>query len=135
MSVNDIEDLSDGAKTLSDSLDANMMNLQKQMDELNGAMRLCRQMKEDLVEFTSMDADKYWNIIEEEEKAGNYFSDIARDIAREEKKVILNYLGWTDENGNLYDWRKSIRNFITILGAAGCAVCLVKGEWRKVCFG
>ena len=38
LSVNDIEDLLDGAKSMDAVLDANMHNLQKQMEELTGAM-------------------------------------------------------------------------------------------------
>ena len=35
------------------------------MDELKGAIKLSRKMKEDTVQITSMDVNAYWNTIEE----------------------------------------------------------------------
>ena len=40
LSVEEINDLFDGVKTLEEVLDANIVNLQKQMEELKGAMKL-----------------------------------------------------------------------------------------------
>ncbi len=42
----------------------------------------------------TLDTVKYWNVIDEEEEKGNRFIDIAKDIAKEEKKVIFSYLGY-----------------------------------------
>ena len=61
------------------------VNLQKQMEELKGAMKLSQKMKEDTVQIASMDVNIYWNTIEEEEKRGNQFIDIAKDIVEIEK--------------------------------------------------
>lgn len=61
------------------------VNLQKQMEELKGAMKLSQKMKEDTVQIVSMDVNIYWNTIEEEEKQGNQFIDIAKDIVEIEK--------------------------------------------------
>ena len=55
MSVEDIEDLLDGARTLTGALDDNMLALQRQMSELQGAMNLCKRMKEDGAEISSLD--------------------------------------------------------------------------------
>lgn len=129
LSVNDIEALIDGTQTLPNMLDANIIALQKKMDELNGAMNLSRQMRNDLVEFASLDSGRYWNIIEEEEKCGSHFSDIAKDIVQEEKKIIFSYLGWTDEEGNLYDVAGTIRKLIIIICISGSAFCLIQKEW------
>ena len=87
LSVNDIEDLLDGAKSMDTVLDVNMHNLQKQMEELTGAMNLCQKMKNDTADINSFDTEVYWNYVDEEEKKGNSFMDIAKDIAHEEKKA------------------------------------------------
>lgn len=130
MSVEDIEDLFDGSKTLAEALEDNMVNLQKQMSELQGAINLCNKMREDNVEISSLDTNIYWNIVEEEEKKGNSFMDIAKDIVHEEKKIIANYLGWTDKDGNLYDISRNIRNFIVVFVGMGLIYCVIKKEWN-----
>lgn len=35
-------------------------NLQKQMDELRGAMFLCQKMQEEQVEIESLDTERFW---------------------------------------------------------------------------
>ena len=83
--VEEINDLFDGVKSMEEALDSNIVNLQKQMEELKGAMKLSQKMKEDTVQIASMDVNIYWNTIEEEEKQGNQFIDIAKDIVEMEK--------------------------------------------------
>ena len=92
-------------------------------------MFLSQKMKNDSVEIDSFVSDIYWNIIDEEEKNGNSFMDIAKDIAKEEKKVIFSYLGWTDEDGNLYDMSKCISHTIIPLFATGAIYCLITKNW------
>ena len=58
LTINDIEDVFDGARSLSDVLDANILNLQKQIDELNGAVNLNRRLKADSAELSSFDTDR-----------------------------------------------------------------------------
>ena len=65
MSVEQINDLFDGIRSMDEALDANIDNLQMQMDKLKGAIKLSRKMNEDTVQITSMDVNAYWNTIEE----------------------------------------------------------------------
>ena len=130
LSVNSIEELFDGAKTMSEALGENIINLQKQIEELKGAMFLSQKMKNDSVEIDSFVSDIYWNIIDEEEKNGNSFMDIAKDIAKEEKKVIFSYLGMTDRDGNLYNIPWSICSFIIMIIAIGVTCCLIEQKWN-----
>lgn len=122
---------------MSEALDVNMVNLQQQIDELKGTMILSKKMKNDSVEVDSFIMDTYWNIIDEEEKKGNSFMDIAKDIAKEEKKVIFSYLGWTDREGNLYNISSGIGNFFIMILAMGVTYCLIKKEWSltNILFG
>ena len=57
------------------------------------------------------------------------FMDIAKDIAKEEKKVIFSYLGWTDTDGNLYDMSKCISHTIISLFAIETIYCLITKDW------
>ena len=134
LTINDIEDVFDGARSLSDVLDANILNLQKQIDELNGAVNLNRRLKADSAELSSFDTDRYWAMIDEEEKNGNSFFNLAKDIAEVEKKTILSYLCWTDKNGNPYDLPKGILYFILVMCAIGCICCLTSRQWSLEIF-
>ena len=128
--VEEINDLFDGVKTLEEVLDANIVNLQKQMEELKGAMKLSQKMKEDTVQIASMDVNIYWNTIEEEEKQGNQFIDIAKDIVEIEKGVLAGYFSCTDINGKPYDsLPKIILNVFACVVLAGVIICIYEGTW------
>lgn len=130
MSLEDINDVFDGERSLREVLDTNIIKLRRQMDELKGAMILCEKMKEEEAEIVSLDTDRYWGKIEEEEKQGNLFIDIAKDIADMEKGVVSSYFFWTDENGKPYDsLTKRMRNMIIVIVLAGCLVCMMEREW------
>ena len=129
MSVEDINDIFDGVKSVNEVLDANIIKLQKQMNELKGAINLSKKIKEDDVDISSLDTDRYWNIIDEEEKQGNSFIDIAKDIADIEKGVIFSYFSWVDENGKPYDsFIKCIFCLLFIIFIVGCFVCAIERE-------
>lgn len=130
MPVEEINDLFDGAQSMGEALDTNIANLHKQMEELKGALKLSQKMKEDAVEVYSMDVNIYWNTIEEEEKQGNSFIDIAKDIVEVEKGVIAGFFAWTDVNGRPYDsWPKTMLNVLLSLSLAGVIVCLMERTW------
>ena len=130
LSVEEINDLFDGVKTLEEVLDANIVNLQKKMEELKGAMKLSQKMKEDTVQIASMDVNIYWNTIEEEEKQGNQFIDIAKDIVEIEKGVLAGYFSCTDINGKPYDsLPKIILNVFACVVLAGVIICIYEGTW------
>ena len=130
MSVEDIKDIFDGAKSMDEILDSNIIKLQKQMEELKSAIKLSKKMKEDQVDISLMNTELYWNTIEEEEKYGNSFIDIAKDIAVVEKDVIKSYFSFSDCNGKNYDSLPTfIQNVIIAFSLTGCILCLMRGSW------
>lgn len=129
LSIEDIVDLFDGEKSVDEVLEENMVNLQKQIEVLTGAMNLCNKMKTDVVQVESLDTAKYWNYVEEEERKGNHFVDIAKDIVNEEKKIVSSWIGWTDSDGNLYDVKKSIINWGISLVAVGVIFCIISHKF------
>lgn len=135
MSVEEISDLFDGVKSMNEALDDNIGNLQKQMEELKGAMNLCRKMKEDTVQISSMDVDTYWHTIEAEEKQGNRFIDIAKDIIEIEKSVFASYFSAMDMNGKPYEsLPKIILNVIACVVLTGVIVCIFERSWSVQSF-
>ena len=130
MSVEEIDDLFDGIRSMDEALDANIENLQKQMDELKGAMKLSQKMKEDFVQIASMDVNAYWNTIEEEEKQGNRFMDIAKDIIEIEKGVFASYFSATDKDGKPYEsFPRILLNVCSCTLLAGIIICLFEKNW------
>jgi len=116
--VSDIEDVLDGAKPMSEALENNIENLTRQMQELQGAMMLCRKMQENGEQIETFDAEKYWNAVEEEEKKGNRFLDIAKDVVRFEKATVLEFFSITHDDGKPTDaiWKVLIKIVVTTLG-------------------
>ena len=70
LSVNDVEDILDGARTLTEVLEENINKLQTQREELNGAIVLTKKIQNDSLDTNRLDIDKYWNILEDEERKG-----------------------------------------------------------------
>lgn len=131
LSVNDIEDIFDGVKTMQEVLEANTQKLQKQMEELRGAMNLCLKLQKDNVDIQTIETEKYWNTIEEEEKKGNLFIDIAKDIVDIEKDIVLSHFSSLDSEGNPYaSVAEMVRNGIILGGTYGCIKCLVEQSWN-----
>ncbi len=129
-SVADIEDVLDRAKPLSEVVTSNIANLENQIEELQGALKVCRKLQEAREEIETFDQDKYWSVIEEEEKQGNRFLDIARDVARFEKGVLLEYFGLADENGKLSAGvPHAMISLIAALAIFGLVKCIFKGEF------
>lgn len=128
ISVEDINDIFDGAKSINEVLDANIIKLKMQMSELKGAINLSKKMKEDDADISSLDTERYWNTIDEEEKQGNSFMNIAKDIADIEKGVIFSFFSWVDANGVPYDsFLKCISNLIIVIAIAGCVMYGLQG--------
>lgn len=129
MPIEEINDLFDGVKSMDEALDANIVNLQKQMEELKGAMKLSQKMKVDTVQLDSMDVNVYWNTIEEEEKQGNRFVDIAKDIIEIEKGVFASYFSAIDKDGKAYEsFPKILLNVVICTILAGILICFFERE-------
>lgn len=137
LSVNDVEDILDGARILPEVLEENIKKLQTQMEELNGAITLTKKIQNDSLDTNRLDIDKYWDILEDEERKGGKFMDIAKDIARTEKRVIFSFMGWTDRDGNLYNSASDIGKFCGLVILIACIYCFIKNEWslKNFAFG
>ncbi len=126
--VSDIEDVLDGAKPMSEALENNIESLTRQMQELQGAMALCRKMQESGEQIETFDAEKYWNAVEEEEQKGNRFLDIAKDVVKFEKATVLEFFDL-----EYHDWEsansipKALIKIVKYILLVGFLWCLL--EW------
>lgn len=117
--VSEIEDLLDGAASLPESIDKNIIELQKQLKELNGALEICRQIQKRAEVMSTFDENFYWEEIHKEEKAGNRFLDITSDFLKYEKDDVIETLSVTDSEGNPRH-TKGMSIFKTILLILAC---------------
>ncbi len=130
LSVADIEDVLDGARPMCEVVADNINNLEKQIENLQGALVVCRKLQEEQEEITTFDVEKYWNVIEEEEQKGNRFLDIAKDVAHFEKGIILEYFGIADREGNLsVSIPKAILTVILCIVLFVVVSCIIEGAW------
>lgn len=129
--VADIEDVLDGAKPMSEVLESNLENLTRQMQELQGAMTLCRKMQENGERIETFDAEKYWNAVEEEERKGNRFLDIAKDVVKFEKATLMERFGIEHRDGKMVDEFPKALLKIAAMSFGFCFVwCLLDWSFR-----
>lgn len=86
--VQQIGDILDGVLPLQDALDANIEALNTQIDALNGALALTRQLRQENRE--TLDTERYWELIQTKETQGFRFHALVED-----------YLKFTELN---YEW-------------------------------
>lgn len=130
LAVADIEDVLDGARPMCEVVADNINNLEKQIENLQGALVVCRKLQEEQEEITTFDVEKYWNVIEEEERKGNRFLDIAKDMVHFEKGIVLEYFGIADIEGNLsVSIPRAIWTVVLCIVLFAVVTCVMKGAW------
>ena len=86
--VQHISDILDGALPLQDALEENIQSLNAQIDALNGALALTKQLRQENRE--TLDTDRCWEMIQNQEAQGFRFHELVED-----------YLKFTELN---YEW-------------------------------
>lgn len=77
ISVQEIQRILQGELPLRDAIQANITQLEDQIEQLNGALELSRQLQRENPE--RLDTDRYWKIIQERESSGMKFVEIMQD--------------------------------------------------------
>ncbi|MCC8181962.1 MAG: MerR family transcriptional regulator [Clostridiales bacterium] len=131
--VAEIREILDGRQSMADALAENEENLKKQMEELNGALTLCRRLEQQQVELDTFDQDYYWEEMHREEQAGGGFLDVCKDYLAFEKD-IFNHVFWdgTDmaEGFGWTGWKAVVFPLLLVL-----IVMVVVGALFVLCFG
>lgn len=135
LSVQEIKTLFEDGSLLSVSMERNMDSLEKQIEELNGAMELCRRIREKEENLETFDEEVYWEEIHKEETSGRRFLDIAGDFIKYEKEEVTAKLR-VEEGENQFRYSKrnvSVKAIVLIL-VCGVMVCILE-NFRAVSFG
>lgn len=129
LSLSDIKKIFDGTLDISDALEENISNLNQQIAELNGALDVCKTIKNDYTKHTDFDEERYWNLIQKKEENGEKFADIVKDYLEMEKKSLLTM--WSSVF--FYDFNNEIKKygwkivFLIMLG-----ICVVRGITQEL---
>lgn len=79
MPVQDVGKVLDGELPLQDAVRENIKNLEAEIESLNGALRLSKQLRQEGAQ--DLDTLRYWKTIHEQESQGERFFDVLADIA------------------------------------------------------
>ena len=133
-SVAEIKDFLEENVPLQELLEKNIQELQEKMNELNGAIKICKKMQSRQEDFDSFNENFYWEEIKEQEQEGNKFLEIINDSIGYEKQIFYKYFELLDEDGNVRYGKKEIiqrvlKSFLT--GAVSYYIFLgvFSGEW------
>lgn len=107
--VQQIEDILDGAVSLQEALDTNITALNAEIEKLNGSLALCKQLKAE--DARTLDTERYWEIIHDQERLGLQFQSLASDYINF-LAPTLSWMYWVPEDA----WHNPLRVGKYLLG-------------------
>ena len=107
-SVSEIKDFLEQNTPLQELLEKNIQELQEKMNELNGAIRICKKMQSRQEDFDTFNENFYWDEIKEQEERGNKFLEIVNDSIGYEKQIFYKYFSLLNVNGDMLYSEKEI---------------------------
>lgn len=130
ISVADIKSIFEGVLPLQTAIDNNIDRLHKEIEELNGAIEVCEQIKEDNSEEKDFPQDHFWNVINNREKQGEKFNEILKDYLEIELEMLKRVFGLKHTKKKL-----SFKQIILI----ALTLCAVRGlmcqfVWKSATF-
>lgn len=130
-SLADIEELLKGS-SFTGLVEKNICQLEEQIEELKGALHVSKKIQEAEEEFSEFNVDYWWKEINSEEKVGNRFIDIAGDVLKYEKKLILEEFALADNEGNLrYGKLEAVLRALGMCLFMGVFYYILNGSDRK----
>ena len=136
MSIPDIREVLEGNISITDAVRVSIDNLNEQIKELNGALEVCKLIEKDSTADTAFNQEKYWDIIQNEEKCGQRFVELIKDYVDFEKNIFLSM--W--ENAFFFVYGRKLVNHKGWIFATGIflLVCIIRGciyvEWHNGSF-
>lgn len=92
ISVADIKSIFDGTLSLQDAINNNIDRLHKEIDNLNGAVKVCEEIKRNNSNEDDFPQDYFWSVINNRENAGEKFNEILKDYIKEEIENFPDYV-------------------------------------------
>ena len=95
-----ITEVLEGRRALTDALDENLVQLQRQIDALNGAVNVCKKLRAERVTVEQFDGEVCLRDIRRQENAGSGFFDLLQDLT-DAADEMLSFLGRNAVGGGL----------------------------------
>ncbi len=124
ISIDDIRSILKNKDSLKSVVGRNIISLNYKMDELKGAIEICKRIENDPAIDNDFDLEKYWYIVDQEERKGNAFFSYFKDYIEFEGNVFKRI--WSSVF--FYDLDQSVKKrgwaiaLIIILG-----ICIIRG--------
>jgi len=132
MPVADIKGLLDGDVSLQEEVGQNIDRLEDQIEELNGALRMCRQIKAEGVQMDTFDAAAYWDAINEQEAVGGHFASLASDAVNFELDSLSSWFDTgTREDALGTRLGKFALELAGVIAAVGLTELIFSGDFRS----
>lgn len=132
-SVSEIKDFLEKNVPLQELLEKNILELQEKVNELNGAIKICKKMQNRQEDFDSFNENFYWEEIHAQEQAGNKFLEIVNDSIHYEKQLFYKYFELVDEDGKLRYNKKEVfyrvLKYLIVLGVIFFILDGLQGDW------
>lgn len=80
--VEEILKIKNGGLSFSDAVPNAKTRLETEIEQLNGALKIIKQVEKEHTSFDGIDVNKYWDSIAEAEKDGEKFIDICKDYMK-----------------------------------------------------
>ena len=124
ISIENIKKIFDKEKSLEEISKEQLTEIERTINELNGAKKICKMISKEQNNITNFDENKYLEIISSEEKNGNVFNNFAEDFWCSEENM-LNELCDKLENGKKYkNWLRVLVYFISAIVTFGTYILL-----------
>ena len=121
ISIENIKKIFDKEKSLEEISKEQLTEIERTINELNGAKKICKMISKEQNNITNFDENKYLEIISSEEKNGNVFNNFAEDF-------------WcSEENMRNDDGQRKPRRRQTLFYR--CRVCGYPKHTRLLCHG
>ena len=90
--VEEIAWIKEGTWKLEKSLKDNIERLERSAEEMDGALEFSYKIKAEQLDYATMDAGLYWELICTEEVAGKKFFDVQKDGVKESDELMIDTL-------------------------------------------
>ena len=127
-SIAEIKQLQSGELELQDAAEANILRLEEEIEKLRGALAVTQSVAKEKATFELFDGERYWNILEEEEKNGGGFAEILHDYLMFEAEQFD--VMW--KRVFFHDFKKSRQKHGKAIAAAILlGICILRGISMK----
>lgn len=122
--VDEISSMQKGEISLSQVATENILRLEKEINDLKGALNMTKNLSEENPSFETLDQERLWNDISTAEEKGQKFADICKDCLEYESEIFDNV--W--KNVFFHNFKKSRKNYgLPIAIAILVVICIVRG--------